>query len=152
MHIVFLQQTILFGFWGRSPYWDGPRASSPGQSLASPGFQSSRKHECTNLSTELGLKSVTTTTKFVEIIENFLKKTLVYEAMKFKFNYLVSFQKSLKRIINIKTDYFIKLAKKHWFDCLNVCQWRRSILVWINWENAENRLSEKIIFSFFLWK
>ena len=47
---------------GRSTYWDVPRTCSPGQSLANPGFKSSRKHESAHLSTALGFKSVTTTT------------------------------------------------------------------------------------------
>ena len=49
----------------RSTYWDGHKTSSPGQSLAKPGFQSSRKNESENQSTELGLKSVTATTAVV---------------------------------------------------------------------------------------
>ena len=47
---------------GRSTYWDGPRTSSPGQSLANIGLQCSRKHESAKSQTELYLVSVTTTT------------------------------------------------------------------------------------------
>ena len=53
-------ETVLTA--GRSTYWDGPRTSSPGQSLANLGLQCSRKNESANSPTELYLKSVTTTT------------------------------------------------------------------------------------------
>ena len=54
------QQHVLTA--GRSTYWDGPRTSSPGQSLANIGLQCSRKHESAKSPTELYLVAVTTTT------------------------------------------------------------------------------------------